>query len=143
MTENDPMNKNGLQVPNPEVVPKPKYRTFSLDYKRSIVEQAEACTRPGEIGALLRREGLYDSHLAKWRALFANAGRQGPQPARRGRKPVAEAEKVQRKELERLQAENARLQVQLKQAELIIDVQKKVSQLLGVALSAPPSDENT
>ena len=128
--------------PNPEVVAKPKYRTFTLDYKWSIVEQADACTKPGELGALLRREGLYHSLLSKWRMAFESAGKEALKPAKRGPKPKSKQDTTQNKEVQRLQKENARLQVQLKQAEIIIDVQKKVSELLGIVLPTDPNNEN-
>ncbi len=130
-----------VHVPDPEVVEKPKYRSFTLDYKHSIVAQADACTKPGEVGALLRREGLYDSHLSKWRALFNNAGKKALEPQKRGPKPKSETDKAQSETLKRLQKENARLQARIEQAELIIDVQKKVAELLGITLATQPNED--
>jgi transposase len=130
-------SRNGqavLNVPNPEVVVKAQRRRFTAEYKRRILQEADACTQPGEIGALLRREGLYSSHLNTWRRQRARGELQGLAPAKRGRKADPQAA-----EIVRLQRETERLTAQLARAELIIDVQKKVSQLLG--LPAMPNDE--
>jgi transposase-like protein len=109
------------------VVPKAKRRKFTAQYKLRIVEEADACTEPGQVGALLRREGLYASHLSNWRrlrqegqlqALSKKRGRKAPDPS------VAELAKLRR--------ENERLRARLEQAEMIIEVQKKLSQILGL-----------
>ena len=121
-------------LPDPEVVPKAERRRFSADYKRRILQEAEACTQPGEVGALLRREGLYSSHLTTLRQQRRRGELQGLTPARRGRKADPHAA-----EIARLQRENERLRAQLERAELIIDVQKKLSQMLG--LPETPVDE--
>ena len=110
--------------PDPEVTEKAQRRVFTAAYKRSILEQAENCKQPGEIGALLRREGLYSSHLGKWRKQF-RAGELLDQ--KRGPKPEPESTK----RIQQLEREVARLQRKLENAELIIDVQKKLSQLLS------------
>ena len=123
-------------IPDPEVVIKPKRRQFTAEYKRRVLQEADACTQPGEIGALLRREGLYSSHLTTWRHQRQRGELQGLAPAKRGRKADSQAA-----EIARLQRENARLQAQVERAELIIDVQKKLSQLLG--LPETVSDDNT
>jgi transposase-like protein len=130
-------SRNGqavLNVPDPEVVVKAQRRRFTAEYKRRILQEADACTQHGEIGALLRREGLYSSHLNTWRRQRARGELQGLTPAKRGRKANPQAT-----ENARLQRETERLKAQLARAELIIDVQKKVSQLLG--LPEMPSDE--
>lgn len=118
-------------IPDPEVPAKPKRRQFTAEYKRSIVEQAEDRRDEGAIGALLRREALYSSHLTTWRRQREQGELQALAPKRRGRKstvnPLAQ-------ENQRLHAEVARLSRRLQQAELIIDVQKKVSALLGISL---------
>lgn len=118
-------------VPDPEVPERPKRRQFTAEYKRSIVAQAEACRDDGAIGVLLRREGLYSSHLTTWRRQREQGELNALAPKKRGRKstanPLAE-------ENQRLLKENARLSRRLEQAELIIDVQKKVSALLGISL---------
>jgi transposase len=123
-------------IPDPEVVVKPKRRQFTADYKRRILQEAEACTQPGEIGALLRREGLYSSHLTTWRQHRQRGELQGLAPAKRGRKADPQAA-----EIAQLQREKARLQAQVERAELIIEVQKKLSHLLG--LPEIGSDDNT
>ena len=106
-------------IPDPEVVVKPKRRQFTAEYKRRILQEAEACTQAGEVGALLRREGLYSSHLTTWRHQRQRGELQGLAPAKRGRKSDPQAA-----ELARLQRENAQLQAQVERAELIIEVQK-------------------
>ena len=107
-------------VPDPEVVPKAKRRTFSAKYKLRILEEADRCTETGQIGALLRREGLYSSHLTTWRRQRDEGVLKGLSPQKRGRKRKDELER----EVTRLQRENERLQASLEQAETIIEVQK-------------------
>lgn len=124
-------------VPDPEVPGKPKRRQFSAAYKLRILEEADRCSGPGEIGSLLRREGLYSSHLTEWRrarqegTLGALSRKRGPKRRR------SEAQK----ELERLRRENARLRAELDRAKTIIEVQKKVSEMLGIDLEDPEHDE--
>ena len=118
-----PVKPNG--IPDPEVVQKAKRRSFSPSEKLRILKQVDACVQPGEIGALLRKEGLYSSNLTKWRRQ-REAGQLGSK--RRGRPGADPSEK----ELARLRAENARLSKKLEQAEAIIEVQKKLSDLLGL-----------
>ena len=123
-----------LTEPDPEVVVKAQRRQFSAEYKRRILQEADTCTQRGEVGALLRREGLYSSHLNTWRQQRARGELQGLTPAKRGRKADPQAA-----ENARLLRETERLKAQLARAELIIEVQKKVSQLLG--LPEIPLDE--
>ena len=119
--------------PDPEVLERPKRRTFTAEYRMSIVRQADGCTRKGELGALLRREGLYSSHLTAWRRQRDCGGL--AVGLKRGRKPTPPAET----ELVRLRRENAKLTKELAAARMVIDVQKNVSALLGIALeSAEP-----
>lgn len=125
--------------PDPEVSPKASRRTFSAAEKLRILNEADACTQPGQIGALLRREGLYSSHLVKWRRLRAAGQLQALTPQPRGPKPIPPDPVAE--ELAQLHKENARLQARLAQAELIIDVQKKVARLLGESHPAPQVDE--
>ena len=123
--EQDHQSKNGVgstDMADPEVVPIARRRQFSRAYKLRILAEVAQCQR-GEVGALLRREGLYSSMLSKWRQQRV-AGKLG-QPS--GSKEQVED---QAKELRRLQRENARLQAQLAKAEAIIEVQKKLSMLL-------------
>lgn len=113
--------------PDPEVRPKAQRRQFTADYKLRILDEAAHCARPGEIGALLRREGLYSSYLDKWRHQQARGALAGLTPQKRGPKVDPPAQ-----EIARLRRELVRLQAQLERAETIIEVQKKVSQLLGL-----------
>ncbi len=126
------------RIPNPEVVPKAKRRQFTAEYKLRIVREADACTEPGQIGSLLRREGLYSSYLSKWRQQREDGQLQALSSKKRGRKP----EDPSVEELAQLQRENERLRIRLEQAEIIIDVQKKLSQLLGLTTDTTERDEN-
>ncbi len=117
---------------DPEVVPKATRRQFSAAEKLRILQEADACSQPGQIGALLRREGLYSSQLTTWRRLRALGQLQALRPQQRGPKPVLDP---LAEDLAALRRENARLQAQLTRAETIIDVQKKLSQLLGLPLT--------
>ncbi len=117
------------RAPDPEVKPAGKRRTFTREYKLRILAEAERSTEPGAIGALLRREGLYASHLTTWRRQ-REAGELATGAAKqRGRKPDKQTQ-----ELARLQQENERLRAQLEQAELIISAQKKLAQALESSL---------
>jgi transposase-like protein len=125
------------RLPDPEVVPKAKRRQFTAKYKLRVLEEADRCTERGQIGELLRREGLYSSHLSKWRKQRARGQLQGLAPKKRGRK----GQDPSVAELARLRRENERLRAQLEQAEIIIDVQKKLAQLLGLP-NETESDES-
>jgi len=109
---------------DPEVVEKASRRRFTAKYKRQIALEAEQCALPGEIGALLRREGLYSSVLARWRRQLRQESSMSPPKKRRAKKPSSA------KEIDDLKRENERLKEKLRQAELIIDVQKKVSEMM-------------
>ena len=128
-------------LPDPEVLAKPRRRTHSAAFKLRILQQVDVCTAPGEVSALLRREGLYSSHLTEWRRARDRGAFHALEPLRRG--PKAKTPDPQVAELARLRKEIARLQERLRKAELIIDVQKKVAQLLGLPLQPPGSDENS
>lgn len=121
--------------PDPEVVAKAQRRQFTAEYKRGILAEADSIQESGAIGALLRREGLYSSHLTHWR----QQRDRGLAPRQRGpksrRDPLFE-------EVRKLKRENGRLTHRLARAELIIDVQKKVSSLLGIPLATVDSDES-
>ena len=119
-----------------EVVEKAKRRQYSAEYKQRILREAETCRATGEIGALLRREGLYSSHLTTWRRQCERGELEGLSPQKRG--PKADPQAI---ELGKLKRENVRLRERLRKAELIIEVQKKVSQILGVALPESDQDE--
>jgi transposase len=125
-------------TPDPEVSAKPKRRRFTPAYKARIVEEAQRCTESGQIGALLRREGLYSSALTQWRRQYQAGALQALKDDKRGRKRTRD---VRGKELERLQRENERLNKKLRQAELIIEIQKKVAAMLGNPIETPPNSE--
>jgi len=125
-------------VPDPEVSDKAVRRRFTAKYKLSILQQTDACKDSGSVGALLRREGLYSSHLTTWRRQRDEGSLVALTPKRRGRKSAPVTPETL--ENERLRKENARLEKRLKQAELIIDIQKKVSEMLGITLATPPDE---
>jgi transposase len=115
--------------PDPEIVADAKRRTFTAEYKQRILAEADAAAaQPGGIGALLRREGLYSSHLVTWRRERQAGVLKGLTPHKRGPKSKRNA---QEEELQKLRRENQRLTEQLRKAEIVIDVQKKVGALLG------------
>jgi len=117
------------RVSSAGVPAKPRRRQFSAEFKARIVEEAEACTQAGEIAALLRREGLYSSHLANWRRQYRSGAAQGLATRRgpKGKDPVV----LEKEELER---KVARLEHRLWQAEKIIEAQKKLSEILGIPM---------
>lgn len=119
-------------APDPEVVVKAQRRQFTADYKKRILAEADSAGEPGAIGAMLRREGLYSSHLTHWR-LQRN---QGLVPQRRGPKPKHDPLFA---EVCSLKQQNGQLTQRLARAELIIEVQKKVSLLLAIPLAAADS----
>ena len=121
------------QEPDPQVVPKAERRRFSAEYKLRILAEADRCTEHGQIGALLRREGLYSSHLTTWR----RQRDQGTLGGKRGRKTDPRSA-----EIKRLEQENERLRTRLARAEHIIDVQKKLAQLLGTSPDETPNSES-
>ena len=125
---------------DPEVPEKAKRRRFEAAYKLRILEEADRLTGPGELGELLRREGLYSSHLTSWRRQRDEGSLAGLAPRRRGRK--AKRRDPLAKELDKLRRENQRLAERLRQAETIIDVQKKVSEMLGIPLASPDEGES-
>jgi transposase-like protein len=127
----------GYVPPNPEVTETGTRRRFTATYKLDIVRQAMACREFGEIGALLRREGLYSSHLSKWRMQYERGALQALADDTRGRKSTRDP---LTDEVQRLRKQNTRLERRLKQAEAIIEIQKKVSEILGIPLAA--IDEN-
>ncbi len=125
-TEGAPSKKTANES---EVVAVARRRTFTEGYMRRIVSEADACTEPGAVGALLRREGLYSSHLSKWRPLVA-ALDSSAQCKPRGPKP--DAAKAVDKRIAALEQANKKLRTKLDRAEQIIDVQKKLCDLLGL-----------
>jgi transposase-like protein len=115
---------------DPEVTALPKRRRFSAGYKRRILRAAAACQAPGEVGALLRREGLYSSHLTHWRRELEALEEAALSAKRRGPKP--DAAKAESRRVEALERDVARLRQQLDRAEQIIEAQKKLCDLLGL-----------
>jgi transposase len=122
--------KSAAEGTQTEVVAKAKRRQHPAEYKLRILREIDECKGSGEVGALLRREGLYSSLVSKWREQRERGSLTGLSGHRRGPKVDPNAA-----ELARLQHENKRLQEKLERAELIIDVQKKVARLLGVPLT--------
>ena len=124
--------------PNPEVVAQAKRRSFTAEYKQRILVEADQAKKLGEVGTLLRREGLYSSHLTTWRKEREVGVRQALTPQKRGpkskRDPVAE-------QVQKLQRDNERLTEQLRKAEIVIDVQKKVAALLGWPIATPDPEQ--
>jgi transposase len=122
---------------DPEVPAKAKRRRFSAEYRLRILKEADACKGSGEIGALLRREGLFSSNLVTWRKQREARALSGMRAVRRGPKPKAEDPRVKQQA-----REIARLERDLKQARAIIEVQKKVAEILGIPLKSHPDDES-
>ena len=124
---------------NPEVVAQPQRRIYTAEYKRRILTQADAATEKGDIARLLRREGIYSSTLTSWRRERESAlekafsQKRGPEPKSQ---PLA-------RENEELRRQNQWLEEELRKAEIIIEVQKKVAMLLGKPLSPMPGNENS
>ena len=108
---------------------KPQRRRFAVEYKLSILEETDRAAEPGEVGAVLRREGLHSSHLTNWRKQRREGTLQGLEPKKRGRKAKEKNPLADR--VAKLEREKRRLQERLDQAELIIEVQKKVAAMLG------------
>ena len=131
-------NDLATRIPDPEVVPKAKRRQFTAEYKLRIVREADACTEPGQIGSLLRREGLYSSYLSTWRRQREKGQLQALSSKKRGRK----GQDSSAEELAQLRRENERLRARLEQAEIIIDVQKKLSKLLGLTTDTTERHES-
>ena len=121
--------RNRLGAPDPEVVAQAKRRRFTTEYKLRILREADACKAHGELGALLRREGLYSSQLSTWRMQREQMTRTGMKARKRGPKARVIDPKVKK-----LEHEIERLRKRLEEAETIIDFQKKLSDLLGISL---------
>ena len=123
-------------APDPEVPAKVQRRRFTAEDRVRILKQADACKKPGELGALLRREGLYSSLLTNWRRQREQGALQNMRGRRRGPKPRAVDPRVKQ-----LEAENARLQRKLQRGDTIITIQKKVAEILGIPLRPLDNDE--
>jgi transposase-like protein len=131
-----PVGTSRPLAPDPEVPAKVERRQFTAEYRRRILKEADACKKRGALGALLRREGLYSSHLVNWRRqrdqgelVAGRARKRGPVP-----KPVDP-------KMRQLEVENRRLQRKLARAETIIALQKKVAEILGIPLKPLDLDE--
>ena len=122
-------------VPEVEVVAKATRRRFTAEYKRRILREADACTEPGAIGALLRREGLYSSHLTKWRAQRERGELAGLAPKQRG--PAPKLQNPLAAKVAALERAVSREKARADRAEALVELQKKVAELLGTAL--PPN----
>jgi transposase len=127
--------------PATEVTSKARRRKFTAEYKSRILREAAVCSARGEVGALLRREGLYSSHLIKWREQAERGQIAGLTPKKRG--PPAKVADARDKQLAEQQRAITKLTRRAERAEAIIEVQKKLSQLLGIALPPIPSDEES
>jgi len=119
-------------VPEVEVVAKAGRRRFSAEYKLKILREADACSQPGEIGALLRREGLYSSHLTTWRAQRARGELAGLTPKKRG--PAPKPPNPLAVKVAALERAVTRLTARAERAEALVELQKKVAELLGTPL---------
>lgn len=126
-------------VPNPEVLEKAQRRIYTAEYKLRILQETDTCSE-GQIGAILRREGLYSSHLTTWRRQRQAGQLAALSDNKRGRKPTP-ANPLS-SEVERLRRENERLSQRLQQAELIIDIQKKASAILNITLEMNNNDNS-
>ena len=127
MTEEKP--RSSVETPDPQVKQKTVRRTFTTAYKLSILEQADQCEGHGEVGALLRREGLYSSHLSTWRRLRREGTLEALKNKKHGPKPTLSP--AHRREFDQLRRRNAKLEHELEKARTIIDVQKKLSSILA------------
>ena len=130
--------RNG--APDPEVPAKKAFRRYTTAYKLKVLREVDQCTKPGETGALLRREGLYSSLLSSWRRQREAGEFDGLAGKKRGRDGPARDKLAA--ENKRLRREARRLERRLHNAETIIDIQKKASELLGIPLNSPDDDEN-
>src|SRR5689334_17930139 len=127
--------ENGKARPDPEVLEKPTRRRFTAEYKARVLREYEASPK-GERGAFLRREGLYSSHIANWQGQRAKAELSGLEPKKRGRKTTKRRDTVTL-ENQQLRRQVARLEHQLARAQKVIEVQKKISEILGVEQNLP------
>jgi len=132
--------KFNCQPPDPEVPEQRRRRKFTAKYKLHILAEADTCTEPGQLGALLRREGLYSSNLTTWRRQRQKGLLNAMAPQKRGRRKKELNPLVPR--VAQLERDNRRLQQKLKQAELIIEAQKKMAEILGISQALHESDES-
>ena len=132
-------NRAPAAPPNPEVSARPKRRQFTAAYKARIVEEVQQCTEQGQIGVILRREGLYSSAITLWRRQYQSGALRALKDDKRGRRTTRDPRD---QELERQRREIEHLNKKLHKAELIIDIQKKVAALLGNPIETLPNDED-
>jgi transposase len=132
--------KFNCSPPDPEVPETKRRRKFTAKYKLHILAEADTCTEPGQLGALLRREGLYSSNLTTWRRQRQKGLLTAMTPKKRGRRKKETNPLVPR--VAQLERDNRRLQQKLKQAELIIEAQKKMAEILGISQALHESDES-
>jgi transposase len=137
------MSKTAATAPTPldPVAALPRRRTFTGEYRAAILAECDVTSEPGAIGAILRREGLYSSHLVDWRRRRAEGGLNGLAPKKTGRPSKDPAEVGVEKEIERLRRANAALEEKLRRSQIIVQAQKKLAEVL-VSL-APPSNETS
>jgi transposase-like protein len=129
-TAGAPAAERPIYSPDPEVPEKNPRRRFTATYKLRVLHLADQCSQPGEIGALLRKEALYSSHLSTWRRQRQEGSLQGLSPKKRGRKAKPTDPSAER--IARLEKENLHLKLNLRKAEIIIEAQKKISEILGI-----------
>jgi transposase-like protein len=128
--------EQGVRGPAIEVVAKATRRRFTVEYKRKIVREADACKTPGAVGALLRREGLYSSHLTTWRAA-RERGELAGAPKKRG--PVRRVADPRDRQITELERERTRWQKRAERAEALVELQKQMAALLGTPLTTETS----
>jgi transposase len=133
-----PASPTGTLPADPEVVAKATRRRFPVDYKLKVLEQADRCQDTGQLGALLRREGLYHSNLQLWHRQRELGILNGLTPRKRGRKPNPQSQLVE--ENQQLKRQNQRLSKRLQQAEIIIEFQKKLAEALGIPLKGDSNE---
>lgn len=126
--------------PDPEVTEAKPRRRFTAQYKLRVLAEADACSQPGEIGALLRREGIYSSYLATWRRQKEEGTLQAMSPKKRGRR--AKEKNPLTRQVAQLEKENQRLRKELKKASILIEAQKKMAEILDSPLYPDESDDN-
>jgi transposase len=134
--DGDPASRGSSPSPDPEVPARPVRRVYSAEFKRQVLKEVDACTEFGEIGAVLRRHGLYSSHLKTWREQRERGELSGLAPQKRGRKPTPKNPLAD--EVARLERELRRATARAERAEGLVEVQKKLAELLGEEL---PSEE--
>ena len=137
-TVGEPAPRDEPAVPDPEVVAKATRRRFTAEFKLRVVRAADGCTEPGEIGALLRREGIYSSLLTCWRRERERGELEGLTPKKRGAKPTRDPRDVENEGLKR---QIAKLEERLRIADIVCEAQKKVALILGITLAKPQDDE--